>query len=475
MPQQSVSKPTYLREDISVGIAHIGVGNFHRSHQAVYLDQLMNSGLDRDWGICGIGLLPGDARMRDTLKAQDYSYTVIEKHGDGAITARVIGSIVDYLYAPDEPEAVIELLSSPAIKIVSLTITEGGYNIDRTTGAFLVTSQAIQEDIAKPVAPTTVFGYLTQALARRRQNGIAPFTVMSCDNVPENGNVAKLAVTSFAREIDPDLATWIAGHVSFPNSMVDRITPVTADADRHLLQDFFGIEDAWPVPTEPFTQWVLEDTFSCGRPAFENVGVQMVNDVAAYELMKLRLLNASHQGLAYFGTLLGYTYVHEAVADPGIANFLRGYLAEARQTLLPVPGIDLDTYVDQIFVRFLNPHIADTLARLAVDASDRIPKFVLPTIRDNLSAGRSMSFGAALIASWREWLESTSPVAIVDALTPELLDYVDRSRQDPSHFISCTSVFGDLAWDEAFTNEVRNVGGTLRRGTREWLDSLPMY
>ena len=440
-----LAAPTYDRSRITTGIAHIGVGNFHRSHQAMYIDRLMNRGLAHDWGIVGIGLLPGDVHMRDALRAQHFAYTLVERHGDGSVRGRIIGAMVDYRFAPDDPEGTLALLTSPAIRIVSLTITEGGYNIDRASGEFLLDTPAIVADIAHPGAPGTVFGYLTEALRCRRAAGIAPFTVMSCDNLPGNGQVARRAVTAFAQAVDPELAQWIATNVAFPNAMVDRITPVTTAADSALVRDTFGIDDAWPVMTEPFAQWVLEDQFPAGRPPLEEAGVQLVHDVVPYELMKLRLLNASHQAMAYIGMLLGYTYVHEAVADARIELFLRGYLHEARQTLPVVQGQNIDTYIEELFVRFRNPFIADTLARLAVDASDRLPKFVLPSIRDNLAAGREVPFGAAVVATWAEYLRRANQESVADGLRDVL--YAAIRAGD---FLACTPVFGDLGRDAQF-------------------------
>ena len=439
--QSDVHEPVYDRSALRPGIAHFGVGNFHRSHQAMYLDRLLAAGESSDWGIFGIGVMPGDTTMRDALASQDYLYTLVEKSGDGGMTAMQIGSICGFLLAQDDPNAVVDLLASPDIRIVSLTITEGGYNIDRVSGEFNLHAPAVQHDLAHPQSPTTVFGLITAALRRRRDNGVLPFTVMSCDNLPENGHVARHAILAFAAALDPALAVWIDEHVTFPNSMVDRITPVTTDADRAMVQTRFGISDRWPVVTEPFCQWVLEDEFCNGRPAYETVGVQLVPDVAPYELMKLRLLNGCHQAMAYIGLLCGHTYVHEAVADQGIKTFLHAFLLESRATLAPVPGIDLDSYIATLFERFSNAAIADTLARLAVDASDRIPKFVLPTIRDNLAAHRSVTCGAAVVAHWRTCLARTERVN--DALAEVLIPLA--SHHDPMQFICYEPVFGDLA------------------------------
>ncbi len=450
-----VATPAYDRSRITTGIVHFGLGNFHRAHQAMFVDRLMSRGEALDWGICGVGVLPGDARMRDVLAAQDHLYTLVLKHGDGSTEPRVIGSVHDYLFAPDDPGAVLEVLAAPTTRIVSLTVTEGGYYIDRTTGEFDASDPGVQRDLRNPHEPSTVFGLITEGLARRRAAGTPPFTVMSCDNLPGNGEVTRRVVTAYAELVDPDLAAWIAAEVAFPNSMVDRITPVTTDEDRTLVRDGYGIADAWPVVAEPFVQWVLEDHFPAGRPAFEEVGVQVVDDVVPYELMKLRLLNASHQGLAYPGLLTGHTFAHEAATDPLIVAFLAGYMAEARPTLPAVPGIDLDAYIAELFERFANPAVADTLARLATDASDRIPKFVLPAVRDNIAAGRPVDFGAALVATWARYSEGTDeagrPLPINDALHERLAPLAARERTEPLAFLGATDVFGDLAGQPAFT------------------------
>ena len=337
-----VSLPRYDRRDVTTGIVHIGVGNFHRSHQAMYIDTLMNSGAALNWGICGIGLQPSNVAMRDALAAQDGLYTLVIRHGDGTWDARVIGSIVEYLFAPDDPEAAIEKMAAPSTRIVSLTVTEGGYNLDAVTGEFNASDEAVMADLRPGAVPRTVFGLVTEALARRRARGIPAFTIASCDNIQGNGHVSRRVFTAFARLRDPELADWMIREVRFPNCMVDRITPKTAEEDRAEVARRFGIDDHWPVFCEPFTQWVLEDDFTDGRPPLEDVGVQIVADVEPYELMKLRLLNASHQALCYPGHLVGHRFVHEVTTDPLFARFLLDYMTqEAIPTLRPVPGVDL--------------------------------------------------------------------------------------------------------------------------------------
>ena len=476
-----VSVPRYDRRDVRTGIVHIGVGNFHRSHQAVYIDTLMNNGTAMDWGICGIGLQPSNRTIRDVLAAQDGLYTLVLRHGDGTWDARVIGSITEFLFAPDDPEAAIEKIAAPGTRIVSLTITEGGYNLDDVTGEFNSSEPSVAADLRPGAVPRTVFGIMTEALARRRARGIPAPTILSCDNIPGNGHVSQRAFTAFARLRDPGLAEWVTRHVRFPNCMVDRITPGTTDADRAALSRRFGIEDQWPVLCEPFTQWVLEDNFSGGRPPLEDAGVQLVSDVEPYELMKLRLLNASHQALCYAGHLVGYRLVHEVTADPLFARFLLDYMtAEAIPTLRPVPGIDPRQYANQLIERFSNPEVGDTLARLATDGSDRIPKFLLPVIRQQLAA-RPFTRSAAVIASWARYAEGTdedgAPHEISDDLAPQLQAAARRQRGHRTAFLDGNrAIFGELAADPRFTAVYSPVlTALLTRGVRETFTDLDRY
>ncbi len=477
-----VRVPRYDRRDVTTGIVHIGVGNFHRSHQAMYIDTLMNAGTAMDWGICGIGLQPSNARIRDALAAQDGLYTLVLRHGDGTWDARVIGSITGFLFAPDDPEAAIEKIAAPGTRIVSLTITEGGYNLDDVTGEFNWSDPAVLADLQPGAVPGTVFGIMTEALARRRARGIPAPTILSCDNIPGNGHVSQRAFTAFARRRDPGLAEWMTRHVRFPNCMVDRITPGTTGADRAELSRRFGIEDQWPVLCEPFTQWVLEENFTGSRPPLEDAGVQIVSDVEPYELMKLRLLNAGHQALCYAGRLAGYRLVHEVTTDPLFARFLLDYMTvEAIPTLRPVPGIDVRQYARQLIERFSNPEVGDTLARLATDGSDRIPKFLLPVIREQLAAGRPFTRSAAVIASWARYAEGTGedgvPYEIDDGLAPQLQAAARRQRGHRTAFLDGNrALFGDLAGDPRFTAVYSAIlTALLTRGVRETFTGLDRY
>jgi mannitol 2-dehydrogenase len=465
LPEIPIAKPTYDRDEISVGIVHFGVGGFHRAHQAMYVDRMLEEGVGegvaKDWGICGVGVMPADRRMADVLAAQDGLYTLVTEHADGSREPRVIGSIVEYRYAPDDPEAVVELIAAPSTRIVSLTITEGGYDIDH-----------------QPAGGVSVFALVTDALARRRDRGLPSPTIVSCDNIEGNGDVARLAFTAHAERTHPGLAEWMAEHTRFPNSMVDRITPATTRDVIEALATEFGVEDQWPVAAEPFTSWVLEDDFSDGRPPFEDVGVLLVDDVTPYELMKLRLLNASHQSLCYFAYLAGYRLVHEAAGDPLFAEFLLDYMdSEATPTLLPVPGIDLPDYKRTLIERFANPGVRDTIVRLCFGSSDRIPKWLLPVIRENLRSGAPIRLSAATVASWARYAEGVDeqgePIDVQDQLADSLVPLARSQGEHPTAFIDNTAVFGDLGQQARFVDAYLWALDSLHRdGARVTLETL---
>ena len=333
-------------------------------------------------------------------------------------------------------------------------------------------------DLEPGAVPRTAFGLITEALRRRWKRGLTPFTVMSCDNLQGNGYLSKRVFTAFARLRDPELGEWVAQEGRFPNSMVDRITPVTTDADRAEVRERFGIEDQWPVVCEPYTQWVLEDAFTAGRPPYEQVGVQVVEHVEPYELMKLRLLNASHQAMAYFGYLCGYRLVHEAAQDPLFQAFLLGYMDfEATPTLAPVPGVDLDGYKHTLIERFSNPQVRDTIARLCAESSDRIPKWLLPVVRAQLVTGGEIRRSAAVVASWARYAEgfdkAGQPIEVVDRLRDTLMRLARRQYEDPDAFIANREVFGDLVDQKPFVSAYRAALTSLHqrgaRATLEWL------
>ncbi|MGB3827434.1 MAG: mannitol dehydrogenase family protein [Ornithinimicrobium sp.] len=475
---EDVSVPTYDRATVRRGIVHFGVGGFHRAHEAMYTDRLMESGEGLDWGICGIGVMPHDRRIVETLNEQDGLYTLVVKHPDGRRDARVIGSIIEMMFAPDDPAAVVAAMADPATRIVSLTITEGGYLVNQVTGEFDAADPSIQQDLAAEATPSTAFGFIVEALRARRDAGVEPFTVMSCDNLPGNGDVARKMITAFAELKDPELAAWMSEHVPFPNSMVDRITPVTTPEDIEALAERTGIEDGWPVVCEPFTQWVLEDHFASGRPAWEKAGVQTVEDVVPFELMKLRLLNASHQALCYLGALDGYTYAHEVGQDELFVDFLLGYMEhEGSPTLPDVPDTDLGEYRRTLIQRFANPEVRDTLARLCAESSDRIPKWLVPVIRHNLEHQGSIEYSALVVASWARYAEGVDeqgePIEVVDRLKERVMAAAAKRGEDPLSFLRDRDLFGDIAEDERFAEAYRTHLDSLHsRGARRTLEAL---
>lgn len=451
---EGVAGPAYDRASLTPGFLHVGVGNFHRAHMAVYLDRLFALGLDHDWAICGAGVRPGDAVMRERLKAQDWLSTVIELDPEG-LHAQVVGSMVDYV--PVDAAQTIARMADPTIRIVSLTVTEGGYYVDAKTGGFNGAHPDMVQDAAHPEAPVSVFGMMLAALAARRAAGVAPFTVMSCDNLPENGHVVGRTLVGLARLSDAAFADWVATNVAFPNSMVDCISPATSDRERQIVADQFGLIDAAPVPCEPFRQWVLEENFPQGRPALEKVGAEFVADVGKYELMKLRILNGGHAAIAYPSALLGHHFVHDAMADPLISGWLRA--VEEREivpTLTPIPGVDYAAYLDKIVERFSNPRVGDTIPRLCLDGSNRQPKFILPTLGDALAAGMATGGLALEVALWCRYCAGTdeagNDIPPNDDMAEELKRRALAARDDPAAFIGQSDIFGDLGTRPVFAD-----------------------
>lgn len=446
-----VEGPGYDRAGLSSGIVHYGVGNFHRAHQAVYLSRLMKTGKGHDWAITGAGVRPGDAAMRERLKAQDWLYTVVDLDPAG-LSAQVVGAMVDF--APVDPAENIARMVDPSTRIVSLTVTEGGYFIDADTGAFDAEHPDIQADLGAE-APKTVFGQICAALKQRFDAGTPPFTLMSCDNIPENGDATRQAVLGFARLSDPALADRIKAEVAFPNGMVDCITPATSPRELRMVAETFGIEDAAPVVCEPFRQWVLEDRFPMGRPPLEEVGVEFVDEVLPYELMKLRILNGGHAAIAYPSALLGHELAHEGMGDPDVDAWLTALeRREVIPTLNPIPGVDYEAYLAKIRERFGNEKVGDTIARLCLDGSNRQPKFILPTLRDALRDGKPYEGLALEVALWCRYCagedEEGRAITLDDERAVVLTDAARRARTDPSAFLSLGEVFGTLGRDARF-------------------------
>lgn len=468
-----VAVPAYRHADLTPGIVHFGVGNFHRAHQAVYLDDLFNRGLSRDWALVGAGVRPADEMMRQKLLSQDLLTTVVEQEA-GSSAARVTAPMVDYLQ-PGKTAEIIARLADPKIRIVSLTITEGGYYIDPASQRFDPGHPDIVADARSPDAPQTVFGLVLAGLALRRSAGTAPFTVMSCDNIPGNGHVTQNAVIGLAELSDRALANWVRDSVAFPNGMVDRITPATSDRERELLAAEFGIADSWPVFCETFKQWVLEDHFPSGRPALEDVGVQFVADVAPFELMKIRILNGGHATIAYPAALMDIHFVHEGMEDPLVSAFLRKVeQTEIVPVVPPVPDTDLAAYLGLIETRFANPKIGDTITRLCLDGSNRQPKFILPSVADRLKAGASVTGLALVSALWARYCfgetDSGKPIAPNDPSWDRLTAQAKRARDNPAAWLEMADIFGDIGHNPAYVAAFSEALTSLwSRGTRETL------
>lgn len=468
-----VAVPTYPRESITAGIVHFGIGNFHRAHQAVYLDALLNLGEGHDRGLIGAGVTDHDSAMRDRLKAQDYLTTVVEQ-SIGKTTARVTGAMIGFL-DPRDRTSIIGKLADPSIRIVSMTITEGGYFIQPASGRFDPEHPAIVADSESPDDPKTVFGIILAGLKRRRAAGIQPFTLLSCDNIPGNGHVTEAAITGLARLSDPAFADWISANVAFPNSMVDRITPATGSREITHCRETFGIEDNSPVYCEEFRQWVLEDKFTAGRPAFEKAGVTFVPDVAPYEFMKIRILNGGHATIAYPGELLDIHFVHEAVGDPDVGAFLaKVEREEIIPVIPPVPNTNLYAYLNLVQQRFLNPKIADTIPRLAFDGSNRQPKFIIPSIADRLKAGGSIMGLALVSALWCRHCYGTSEsgrqIAPSDPSWDILQATAGAAKTNPLAWTSMSNIYGDLGKSETFTKAfARSLGSLWELGARKTL------
>ena len=470
-----VGRPDYDRSGLKAGILHFGLGNFHRAHQAVYLDELFNSGRDHDWALIGAGVFEFEKPGWQRLKDQDWLTTVVEQDS-GHMEARVTGIMIDFL-VPGDSAAIVARLADPAIRIVSLTITEGGYFIDPASGKFNPKHPDIISDAANIKSPKTVFGLILAGLIRRREDGLAPFTVMSCDNIPHNGHVTSDGVVGLAKLVDPALAAWVEANVAFPNGMVDRITPATTDRERTILKEQFGVEDSWPVFCEPFKQWVLEDNFPAGRPALEKVGVQFVKDVSPFELMKIRILNGGHATIAYPAGLMDIHFVHEAMEN----ELVRGFLGKLEReeivpTVPPVPDTNLQDYYQLIERRFSNPKIGDTIRRLCLDGSNRQPKFIIPTIADRLKAGKGVDGLALESALWcRYCFGTTDSGAVIEPNDPNwdrMQATARKAKDDPTVWLGMADIYGDVGKSTVFAEAfARQLAALWANGTKATLTS----
>ena len=473
-----IHKPGYDRANVTPGIAHLGVGNFHRAHQAFYLDRVLADTRQREWGILGIGVQDTEAE-RDkaaAMGAQEGLYTLTICPPDAAPSVRLIGAIVEYRHAPDDVEAVLARLADPRIRIVSLTITEGGYNLD-AAGAFRLDNPDVAHDLTG-APPRSVFGLVTEALHRRRTAGAGPFTVLSCDNLMHNGRAARTAFLGFARARDPELADWIERHVSFPNSMVDGIAPAVTAADAARLRQQSGADDRIPVFREDFTQWVLEDDFCAGRPDLAAAGAQFTEAVDPYELVKLRMLNAGHSMMALPSMLLGHVLVHEAMADDAVASLLEQFLArDAAPHLTAPPGMQPSDYATLILKRFANPAIRDQVARIAGQSSAKLPVFLQATTRAVLEGTHSSVRIAFLLACFAEYLrghdDNDAAYPVAEPLLSEA-DWALVRAHDAGAFLRMSPFAGwDLARYPDFLTEVAGIRRAIAsEGTRQTLRAV---
>ena len=469
-----VAVPTYDRRALSPAVVHISVGSFHRAHQAVYFDDLAQQGISYGWGLTGVGLRRPE--MRAVLTAQDGLYTVVSRCAERD-EARVVGAIGGYLFAPEDGEAVLRRLAAPSTRLVTLTITGSGYKVDPATGELAAGDPEVVADLRTPARPCSAVGHLVEALDRRRRAGLPPFTVLSCDNVAGNGPLARTALVEFARLRDPALARWIDEHGAFPSSMVDRITPKTTIQAREWVEREFGVADRWPVITEPFRQWVIEDRFSDGRPPLHEVGAQFVADVRPYSLTKTRLLNAGHCALGHLGTMAGHGRTDEAMADPLFDAFIRRLMDEEVTPLLPaVAGIDLDVYKRTLLDRFANPKLGDDLSRLCRSSSSKVPTHVVSSIAEARAAGRPHRLLTIVVAGWLRYLRGVDElgrfVEIDDPQAGRLRRLAIAAGSDPRPLLAERPLFGSLADDAGFVVELEDALRALdAAGTRAALQA----
>lgn len=482
-----ITVPSYDRARMEIGWAHIGCGAFHRAHQAYALDTLLAHDFagHRKWGLCGIDTMPSSAPICAALNEQEGLYSLLERDASGE-RLRVIGSVMKAVSAARELDSALALLVLPSVKLITLTITEGGYCFDLATSKLLSSHPDIQRDLTGNDPPRTALGLLAEALDRRRHLAIAPPTLLSCDNLGENGRVLRSALFAFCRLRDPSLAEYVEKHVAFPNCMVDRITPRVTDTDRQHIQEKYALHDAAPVVCERFFQWVIEDTFPLGRPAFENVpGVIITDDVTPYEDMKLRLLNAGHSQLGYLGYLAGYSLIDDVARDENFRHLLEQFWTrEVIPNLKPVPGISFAEYCDTLIGRFTNPNLGDQTLRICLDGSSKLPVFILPSIRAGIKNNTPIVLGTLCVAAWIRFCsgigENGANIPLEDPVSAKLRELALTVKDDPSHDASpflqgLPIVFGDLSTSSEFVGSVstwvsslymKGAGATLRQALK---------
>ena len=474
---KGVTVPTYERASLKESIFHIGVGGFHRSHQAVYMDDLAEQHGVKDWAICGAGIMAQDEAMNKALNAQDCLYTLIESEG-AVSSARIVGSLKTYIFGYKNPQEAFAKLADPSIKVVTLTATEGGYCFNSNTGELDLENKGVQNDLQNPQNPQTIFGYLAESLDRRRKSAVAPYTALSCDNLQGNGHILQHTLLTFCRERDAELANWIEKNVTFPNCMVDRITPATTDIERAFVRTKYGLDDAYPIVSEPFRQWVIEDNFCNGRPPLEKVGVQFTSNVAPYEKMKIRLLNATHSAMGYLGYLCGYRFIYEVAQANEFKPYLKNLMdIEVTPLVSNIPGVNLSDYKTMLMRRFANETIKDQVLRICMDGSGKMPKFILPSIEEQLKCQGPIRKLTLVVASWIRFLtgkdEEGNEIPIADPQAERLIAAARAGQSDPRPILEFTDLFGNLGQSERFVEELElQLKSLYDKGARKTLDEF---
>ena len=473
----AIRRPAYDRSRVTPGIVHLGLGAFHRAHQAVIIDDCLASGAAA-WGIIGASLRSPETR--DALAPQDHLYTVAVRAAEGT-EHRVIGALLDSVVAREKPARLVDRMADPAIRIVSLTVTEKGYCHTPQTGDLDERHADVVHDLNNFDAPRSAPGFIVAALARRRAQGLSPFTVLCCDNLAANGHTVQRIVTQFAALRSKDLGKWIADHVAFPCTMVDRIVPETLEADRDAVTSALGLRDAWPVMTEPFTQWVVEDRFSAGRPDFAAAGVELVSDVQPFELMKLRLLNASHSALAYLGYLAGYETIADTMTDPHFARLAAQVMEEAAVSLTMPSGTDLAAYRASLLKRFSNPALHHRTWQIAMDGSQKLPQRLLGAMQDRIAKNLPIATHALAVAGWMRYVsaidEHGRAIDVRDPLAGELAALAREAgpiaeRLAPA-LLGVTKVFGPLGTEPRLREAVTTALGHLyAQGAQRSVETL---
>ncbi|MCS2170525.1 fructuronate reductase [Scandinavium sp. TWS1a] len=458
----NVQLPQYDRQQLRSRIVHFGFGAFHRAHQALLTDRVLNA-QGGDWGLCEISLFSGDVLMSQ-LRAQDHLYTVLEK-GENGNQPIVIGAVNECLNAKlDSLAAIIEKFCEPQVAIVSLTITEKGYCIDPATGRLDVAQPRIIHDLENPSEPHSAPGILVEALHRRRERGLAPFTVLSCDNIPDNGHVVKNAVLGMANKRSPELAQWITEHVSFPGTMVDRIVPAATEESLAEIEAAIGVNDPCAISSEPFIQWVVEDHFVAGRPDWEIAGVQLVNDVLPWEQMKLRMLNGSHSFLAYLGYLAGYEHISDCIQDADFRRAALRLMMHEQAPTLRIVGVDLQDYANSLIDRFTNPALKHRTWQIAMDGSQKLPQRMLEGIRLHLQRESDWPLLALGVAGWMRYVSGTdergNAIDVRDPLVEKIQSIVASSNENDrvTALLTLSEIFGtDLPQNTAFVSQIQQA------------------